>query len=249
MRSPQIELKAGDLYDKAKVDLETIVIDDVFKLLDCTEEGLTDEEATRRLGIFGPKQTRVRGIERILAGWSFVPSLLGHPAHAMRVTVSQFHVEPAFLGHGNCCPRRYHSLERWRTSPHWEDFVGIVLLLLANSAERNAEGSHGLARTQGQAEALWNSNLRIWVPGDMISFKIRDIVSADSRLTEAINVSISLSIKPNRVSFLSWLSLTSARCPSTYFSLVSHQPNPGGSPTVNGASRSVGKNHFKLTRI
>ena len=29
---------------------------------------------------------------------------------------------------------------------------------------------------------------------------------------------------------------TSARCPSTYFSHISHQPNPGGSPTVNGAS-------------
>ena len=53
---PQIELKAEDLYDKEKVDLETIVIEDVFKLLDCTEEGLTDEEAERRLGIFGPNK-------------------------------------------------------------------------------------------------------------------------------------------------------------------------------------------------
>ena len=56
MRSPQIELKAGDPYDKEKVDWETIVIDDVFKLLDCTEESLTDEEATHRLGIFGPNK-------------------------------------------------------------------------------------------------------------------------------------------------------------------------------------------------
>jgi H+-transporting ATPase len=52
----QIELKAEDLYDKEKVDLETIVIEDVFKLLECTEEGLTDEEAARRLGIFGPNK-------------------------------------------------------------------------------------------------------------------------------------------------------------------------------------------------
>ena len=29
---------------------------------------------------------------------------------------------------------------------------------------------------------------------------------------------------------------SSARCPSTYFSHISHQPNPGGSPTANGAS-------------
>lgn len=36
--------------------METLVIDDVFKLLECTEEGLSDEEATRRLEIFGPNK-------------------------------------------------------------------------------------------------------------------------------------------------------------------------------------------------
>lgn len=52
----KIELKAEDLYDKEKVDLETIVIDDVFTLLQCTEEGLSDEEALRRLELFGPNK-------------------------------------------------------------------------------------------------------------------------------------------------------------------------------------------------
>lgn len=51
----QIELKAEDLYDKEKVDLETIVIDDVFKL-QCDDKGLDSEEATRRLGLFGPNR-------------------------------------------------------------------------------------------------------------------------------------------------------------------------------------------------
>jgi len=32
------------------------VIEDVFKLLECTDEGLTDEEAARRLAIFGPNK-------------------------------------------------------------------------------------------------------------------------------------------------------------------------------------------------
>ena len=54
--SLQIQLKAEDLYDKEKVDLETIVVDDVFKLLQCDENGLTDEEATRRLELFGPNK-------------------------------------------------------------------------------------------------------------------------------------------------------------------------------------------------
>ena len=52
----QIELKAEDLYDKEKVDLETIIIEDVFKLLQCDDNGLTGEEAARRLDIFGPNK-------------------------------------------------------------------------------------------------------------------------------------------------------------------------------------------------
>ena len=52
----KIELKAEDLYDKEKVDLETIVIDDVFKLLQCDENGLSAEEARRRIELFGPNK-------------------------------------------------------------------------------------------------------------------------------------------------------------------------------------------------
>ena len=54
----QIELKAEDLYDKEKVDLETIVIDNVFKLLQCDDKGLDSEEATRRLSLFGPNKLK-----------------------------------------------------------------------------------------------------------------------------------------------------------------------------------------------
>jgi H+-transporting ATPase len=52
----KIELKAEDLYDKEKVDLETIVIEDVFKLLQSTDQGLTSEEAAHRLDLFGPNK-------------------------------------------------------------------------------------------------------------------------------------------------------------------------------------------------
>ena len=49
-------MKAEDLYDKEKVDLETIGIEDVFQLLQCTEEGLPSGEAQRRLELFGPNK-------------------------------------------------------------------------------------------------------------------------------------------------------------------------------------------------
>ena len=86
--------------------------------------------------------------------------------------------------------------------PDWEDFVGIVLLLLANSAigfyeERNAGNAvkalmdslapKAKVKRSGSWREIESADL---VPGDMISFKIGDIVPADSRLTEAINVSI-----------------------------------------------------------
>jgi hypothetical protein len=44
------------LYDKEKVDLETIVIDDVFTLLQCNDQGLDEAEAKRRLDLFGPNK-------------------------------------------------------------------------------------------------------------------------------------------------------------------------------------------------
>lgn len=86
--------------------------------------------------------------------------------------------------------------------PDWEDFCGIIALLFANSAigfyeERNAGNAvkalmESLApkakcRRDNQWSELESAYL---VPGDVISFKIGDIVPADCRLFEAINVSI-----------------------------------------------------------
>lgn len=44
------------MYDKDKVDLETIILEDVFKLLQCDDAGLTLVEAQRRIEIFGPNK-------------------------------------------------------------------------------------------------------------------------------------------------------------------------------------------------
>ena len=86
--------------------------------------------------------------------------------------------------------------------PDWEDFIGIVCLLFANSLigfyeERNAGNAvkalmdslapKAKVKRAGQWREIESSYL---VPGDMISFKIGDIVPADCRLTEAINISI-----------------------------------------------------------
>ena len=86
--------------------------------------------------------------------------------------------------------------------PDWEDFVGIVLLLLINSAigfyEERGAGNAVKALMDSLAPKAKVKRNGSWleiesaelVPGDMISFKIGDVVPGDCRLTEAINVSI-----------------------------------------------------------
>ena len=86
--------------------------------------------------------------------------------------------------------------------PDWEDFIGIVCLLFANSLigfyeERNAGNAvkalmdslapKAKVKRNGQWSEIESADL---VPGDMVAFKIGDIVPADCRLVESVNVSI-----------------------------------------------------------
>ncbi|KAF9027016.1 plasma-membrane proton-e [Hymenopellis radicata] len=178
-----IELKAEDLYDKEKVDLETIVIDDVFKLLQCDDNGLSAEEAQRRLELFGPNKLESEEQNAILQFLSFMWNPLSWVMEAAALVAIA-------LSNGE------------GRAPDWQDFVGIVLLLFINSAigfyeERNAGNAvkalmdslapKAKVKRAGTWSEIESSEL---VPGDMVSFKIGDIVPADCRLTEAINVSI-----------------------------------------------------------
>ncbi|KAI9569815.1 hypothetical protein HD554DRAFT_2204249 [Boletus coccyginus] len=164
-----IELKAEDLYDKEKVDLETIVIDDVFKLLQCDENGLSSEEAQRRIDLFGPNKLEQEEQNAFLQFLSFMWNPLSWVMEASRLA---------------------------RTSSVF------ILLLFINSTigfyeERNAGNAvkalmdslapKAKVKRNGTWSEIESADL---VPGDMVSFKIGDIVPADCRLTEAINVSI-----------------------------------------------------------
>ncbi|KDR79785.1 hypothetical protein GALMADRAFT_277203 [Galerina marginata CBS 339.88] len=179
----QIQLRAEDLYDKEKVDLETITLEDVFQLLQCNENGLSSEEAHRRLELFGPNKLEDKAQNPILQFLSFMWNPLSWVMEAAAVVA-------IILSNGQGSP------------PDWEDFCGIILLLFLNSAigfyeEHNAGNAvkalmEALApRAKVKRDGQWTEiESAILVPGDMISFKIGDIVPADARLTEAINVSI-----------------------------------------------------------
>ncbi|KAF9817712.1 hypothetical protein IEO21_03261 [Rhodonia placenta] len=179
----QIQLRAEDLYDKEKVDLETIVVEDVFKLLQCSEDGLSAEEVQRRLELFGPNRLESEEQNAFLQFLSFMWNPLSWVMEGAALVA-------IVLSNGEHMP------------PDWEDFIGIITLLLINSAigfyeERNAGNAvkalmdslapKAKVKRNGSWSEIESADL---VPGDMISFKIGDIVPADCRLTEAINVSI-----------------------------------------------------------
>jgi H+-transporting ATPase len=106
------------------------------------------------------------------------------------------------LRHGGCGDCCHCALKGSHHAPDWPDFVSIVLLLLINWAigfyeERNAGNTvkalmdslapKAKVRRYGKWSAIDSADL---VPGDMVAFKIGDVVPADCCLTEAINVSI-----------------------------------------------------------
>ncbi|KAF8415447.1 E1-E2 ATPase-domain-containing protein [Boletus edulis BED1] len=175
-----IKLKAEDLYDKEKVDLETIVIDDVFKLLQCDEGGLSQEGAQCRIELFSPNKLEQ---EEQNAFFRFMWNLLSwvmEDATLMAIVLSNGEGQP----------------------PDWQDFLGIVILLFVNSTisfyeERNA-GNAVKALMDSLAPKAKVKHNGTWseiesaglVPGDMISSKIGDTIPTNCHLTEVINVSI-----------------------------------------------------------
>jgi H+-transporting ATPase len=80
--------------------------------------------------------------------------------------------------------------------PDWQDFVGIVTLLVINSTisfiEENNAGNAAAAlmaslapKTKVLRDGKWSEqDAAILVPGDIVSIKLGDIIPADARLLE-----------------------------------------------------------------
>ncbi|KAI6682592.1 hypothetical protein NL676_036473 [Syzygium grande] len=159
------------------VDLEKIPIEEVFEQLKCTPKGLNSEEGNTRLEIFGPNKLEEKKESKILKFLGFMWNPLSWVMEAAAVMAIA-------LANGDGKP------------PDWQDFVGIMCLLVINSTisfiEENNAGNAAAALMAGLApktkvlrDGKWSEqDAAILVPGDIISIKLGDIIPADARLLE-----------------------------------------------------------------
>ncbi|KAG7021704.1 Plasma membrane ATPase 4 [Cucurbita argyrosperma subsp. argyrosperma] len=159
------------------VDLEKIPIEEVFELLKCGPEGLSTPEGENRLQIFGPNKLEEKKESKFLKFLGFMWNPLSWVMEAAALMAIA-------LANGDGQP------------PDWEDFVGIICLLVINSTisfiEENNAGNAAAALMAGLApktkvlrDGKWSEqDAAILVPGDIISVKLGDIIPADARLLE-----------------------------------------------------------------
>ncbi|CAL5375373.1 unnamed protein product [Camellia sinensis] len=159
------------------IDLEKVPIEEVFEQLKCSREGLSTEEGNNRLQIFGPNKLEEKKESKILKFLGFMWNPLSWVMEAAAIMAIA-------LANGDKKP------------PDWQDFVGIICLLVINSTisfiEENNAGNAAAALMAGLApktkvlrDSRWSEqDAAILVPGDIISIKLGDIIPADARLLE-----------------------------------------------------------------
>ncbi|XP_073056321.1 ATPase 9, plasma membrane-type-like [Primulina eburnea] len=162
---------------KENVDLEHIPVDEVFNQLQCTKEGLTTSEAEKRLQMFGPNKLEEKEENKFL-------KFLGFMWNPLSWVMESAAIIAIALANGQGRP------------PDWQDFVGILALLIINSTisfiEENNAGNAAAALMAGLApktkvlrDGRWSEQeAAILVPGDIVSIKLGDIIPADARLLE-----------------------------------------------------------------
>ncbi|KZV14666.1 H(\+)-transporting atpase plant/ plasma membrane type, partial [Dorcoceras hygrometricum] len=156
---------------------EKVPIEEVFEQLKCSREGLSSDEGNTRIQIFGPNKLEEKKESKVLKFLGFMWNPLSWVMEAAAIMAIA-------LANGGGKP------------PDWQDFVGIVCLLVINSTisfiEENNAGNAAAALMAGLApktkvlrDGRWSEQeAAILVPGDIISIKLGDIVPADARLLE-----------------------------------------------------------------
>ena len=180
MKSKSIKLKVPEPKHgskaEAKDDLKSLPMAELQKKLGSSLDGLTQEEAKKRLGQYGPNELEEKKTNMLLKFltyfWGPIPWM----------------IEAAVI---------LSAVAR-----HWPDFFIILVLLLANATigfweEREAGNAIAALKAKLAIKARvkrdgkWiNPEARDLVPGDIIRLRLGDIVPADARLLEGDPVEV-----------------------------------------------------------
>ncbi|KAK4839891.1 hypothetical protein QYF36_025788 [Acer negundo] len=164
-------------FNREGIDLERIPLNEVFEQLRTSREGLSSEDAEVRVKIFGQNKVEEKPENKFLKFLGFMWNPLSWVMEAAAVMAIA-------LANGG------------GEGPDWQDFVGIICLLIINSTisfiEENNAGNAASAlmarlapKTKVLRDGQWQEqDAAILVPGDIISIKLGDIIPADARLLE-----------------------------------------------------------------
>ncbi|KAF7140039.1 hypothetical protein RHSIM_Rhsim06G0128800 [Rhododendron simsii] len=166
---------------------ERLPLEEVFELLRTSQGGLASEDAEVQLQIFSPSKLEEKTEDKILKFLSFMWNPLSWAMEAAAVMA-------IVLANGG------------GQGPDWQDFIGIVCLVLINSTisfiEENNAGNAAaslMARLAPKTKVLrdgrWqDQDAAVLVPGDIISIKLGDIIPAHARLLEGDSLRIDRAI-------------------------------------------------------
>lgn len=164
-------------FNREGIDLERIPLEEVFEQLRTSRRGLSSDDAEARIEIFGPNKLEEKKENKILKFLSFMWNPLSWVMEAAALMA-------IILANGG------------GEGPDWQDFIGIICLLVINSTisfiEENNAGNAAAAlmarlapKTRVLRDGQWQEqDAAVLVPGDIISIKLGDIIPADARLLE-----------------------------------------------------------------
>jgi H+-transporting ATPase len=158
--------------------LETTGVEDIFQLLQCNDEGLTK--------IVCAEWTREKHVNPFLQVESFLLSLDISSLSFDRIPVSEFYVEPSVLAKAAALVAI--ALSNGQNSVRQFNYW-ILRRANGNSVKALIDSLAPIAKVKHDGKWVEIEAFHL-VPGDVISFKIGDIVPVDCRLIEPVNISI-----------------------------------------------------------
>ena len=176
MKSNAEQPKASESKPEAKDELKSLPMPELEKRLGSSPEGLSQDEAQKRLAQYGPNELEEKKTNAFLKFlsyfWGPIPWMI-----EAAVILSAF-------------------------ARHWPDFAIILLLLVANAVvgfwEEHQAGNAIAAlkaklaiKARVKRDGKWvTPAARELVPGDVIRVRLGDIVPADARLLEGDEIEV-----------------------------------------------------------